>query len=103
MLTRHCNVQFTVFNFAIFFSVTRTLVSYLKVRNIHTYIRRVLVLNFENSTFGVITGCLGRVSIFLVIVGRVKNLAGRIGSGEEKMDPEQVWIRRTFASRETTE
>ena len=51
---------------------------------------RVLVLYFENSTFGVITGCLGRVSIFLVVVGRVKNLVGRIGSGQEKMDPEQL-------------
>ena len=38
----------------------------------------MLTMYFENSTSGVIESWLGRVSILLVIGGRLRNLDGRV-------------------------
>ena len=38
----------------------------------------MLIMYFENSTSGVIESWLGRVSILLVIGGRLRNLDGRV-------------------------
>ena len=63
MLTHPCNVQFTMYNFAAhsaYFSFMSRL-QYFTFFNINLTTWRMLMLYFENPTFGVITSSSGQV------------------------------------------